>query len=116
MRALVAAFALVAPAAILAQTADHPLNVGGEVKPPTAIYTVNPESTEAMIKERTSCAVVGLIVDEQGTPHDPHLIHSSGSSGLDQNTLRATAGYRFKPATLKGTPVAVTLNIETCIN
>lgn len=116
MRRLALVLALVSSAAMLAQTVDHPLTVGGEVKPPVAIYTPSPEATKAMLKERTRSPVVALIVDEQGLPRDLHLIRSSGSNGFDQAALKAFADYRFKPARLKGTPVAVRLNVEVFVD
>lgn len=116
MRRIVLALALIAPAATLAQTVDHPLTVGGEVKPPAVIYTSIPEYTKAMLKERASSPVVALVVDEQGMPRDLHLVRSSGSNRFDQVTLKAVAKYRFKPATLRGTPVAVRLNVESFVD
>lgn len=115
MRPLVVALALIAPAAVLGQSVDHPLNVGGEVKPPVAIYTPDPDYTKAMLKGKSSCPVVALIVDEQGIPRNVHLLRSSGSSGLDVASVKAVADFRFKPATLRGTPVAVRLNVDVCV-
>lgn len=116
MRRIVLALALISPAATLAQTVDHPLAVGGEVKPPVAIYAPDSEYTKAMLKERTRSPVVALVVDEQGMPRDLHLVRSSGSNGFDQATLKAVAEYRFRPATLRGTTVAVRLNIESFVD
>ena len=55
--------------------------------------------------------VVSLTVDEQGRPEDLQLVKRQGY-GLDQAALDAVAKYKFTPATLKGIPVPVLVNIE----
>jgi TonB family protein len=110
------ALALIVPVAAATQTADHPVQVGGEVKPPVVIYQVDPRCSRAALKKRTGTPTVGLIVDEQGLPRDVHIIQSSGSTECDQADLKAVAGYRFRPATLRGIPVAVQLKVQIFVD
>ena len=52
-----------------------------------------------------------LIVDENGNPRNVHVIRPLGM-GLDQKAVEAVSQYRFKPAMMKGKPVAVRINVE----
>jgi len=55
--------------------------------------------------------VVGLIVTETGLPQGTHIVKSGGES-FDTAALKAVSQYRFDPATLRGKPVPVEINIE----
>jgi len=48
-----------------------------------------------------------IFIDEAGRVISPQLAGSSGSATVDQAALQAIEGVRFRPAALRGEPVAV---------
>lgn len=87
-------------------------HVGGGVSAPRLIYAPDPEfSDEARRAKYQGVCVVSLIVDAQGNPQDVRVIRHLGM-GLDEKAVQAVRQYKFKPALLKGKPVAVEVNIE----
>ena len=50
-------------------------------------------------------------MDTNGNTRDPQVVRPLGM-GLDEKAIEAVKQYRFKPATYKGHPVAVRVNIE----
>lgn len=87
-------------------------HVGGGVSNPILIYAPDPEfSDEARRAKYQGICVVGLIVDAQGNPQRIHIVRPLGM-GLDEKALEAVRQYKFKPAMLKGRPVAVEVDIE----
>ncbi len=89
-----------------------PLKVGGNVKPPRAVFTPDPEYSEQARKKgyQGTCAL-RLIVGVDGKPHDIELARSIGM-GLDEKAIEAVARWRFDPARRDGQPVPVQINIE----
>jgi bla regulator protein blaR1 len=87
-------------------------HVGGEVSAPKLIFAPDPEYTEkARQAKYQGVCVVALIVDEQGNPQRVQIVRHLGM-GLDKKAVEAVRQYKFKPAMLRGNPVAVTVNIE----
>lgn len=79
---------------------------------PVPIHTVPPESTdEARANKLQGIALVSMIVNEEGVPTDLRLVKGLGH-GLDKDALDAAGQYRFRPAALKGKPIAVRITIE----
>ena len=86
--------------------------IGGGVIGPKIIYQPEPEFSEEARKAKFNGAVlVGLIVDQNGTPQNVHVIRGVGM-GLDEKAMEAVRQYRFKPGTENGKPVATFLNVE----
>jgi len=91
---------------------DKPYRVGGDVKPPRLIHSVDPEFTKEARKAKFSGVVeVYLVVDEDGNPTHVRVVRSAGM-GLDEEAVKAVSQYRFKPATKDGKPVKVEVYIE----
>ncbi len=94
------------------QDADGVYNVGGDVRPPVVLSSVDPKFTEQARKKKISGDVqVSLIVDAEGLPQNVHVVKGIGM-GLDEKALEAVRGYRFKPALKDGIPVPVRLLIN----
>ena len=86
-------------------------HVGNGVLPPQLLYAPDPKfSPEARKAKYGGIAVVSLIVDAQGNPQNVHIIQHL-KMGLDEEAFAAVSHYKFKPATLKGEPVPVEVNI-----
>jgi TonB family protein len=86
--------------------------VGGAVKLP--VVTIQPAakfSDEARRRKYQGVCVLGLVVDTQGNPQNVHILRTLGM-GLDEKAMEAVRGYRFKPATLNGIPVPVSITVE----
>jgi bla regulator protein blaR1 len=93
-----------------------PLNqvyhVGGDVSAPQLIFAPDPEYTEKARRAKyQGICVLALIVDEEGNPQRVQVVRHLGM-GLDKKAVEAARQYRFKPATLRGKPVPVEVNIE----
>jgi TonB family protein len=98
-------------------------HAGDGITPPKLIFSVEPEFSEKARKRKIqgNC-VVSLIVATNGTATDIHVAKSiadtvSKKEGeaaltLDQQAIKAVSGYRFTPATYRGTPVPYRLNVE----
>ena len=110
--ALTAALGILAFPMAGAAWAAEPLRVGGDVQRPEALQTTQPVYPEEARKEKLEgITVVKTVIDEQGIVRDPSIETSSGHASLDQAALDAVSTWRFKPATLKGKPVAVHYSI-----
>ena len=89
----------------------EPLLVGGSVRPPVLLHSVDPEYSESARKAKLSGdVIVGLTVDAAGEPQNVHVTRGLGNE-LDEKAIEAVQQYRFKPATKDGEPVAVALNV-----
>jgi protein TonB len=87
-------------------------HIGGGVRPPTVIYSVDPEFSEEARKAKFSGNVlVDLIVDENGMPSRVHVVRPIGM-GLDEKAVEAVRQYKFKPAMKDGKPVKVELSVD----
>lgn len=100
------------PMAGAAWAGSKPIKVEGEVQRPEAIQTTQPVYPEAARKDKLEGnTVVQTVIDEQGNIKDPAIQTSSGHESLDRAALDAVSTWKFKPATLKGKPVAVLYSI-----
>lgn len=95
-----------------ASDAERIYRVGGAVRPPELISTGETESSVATESRRHKASeTVDIVIDPQGNPRQVKVVHSLGRE-LDEGALSAARLYRFRPATLKGLPVSVEVNVE----
>jgi protein TonB len=88
------------------------MHIGGSVRPPEVLHSVEPEFSEEARKAKFSGNVqVYLIVDENGNPSHVRVVRGVGM-GLDEKAVEAVRQYKFKPAMQNGKPVKVDLYIE----
>jgi len=88
------------------------MHVGGSVKAPVVLYSIDPEFSEAARKAKFSGNVlVNLVIDKQGKPQHVRCARDIGM-GLCEKAVEAVEQYKFKPATQNGEPVAVDMNVE----
>lgn len=86
--------------------------IGHAVMPPRVVNSPDPDYTEAAKKIGLQGTVVlWLRVDENGDAKDIQVVSPLGM-GLDDQAVRAVQGWKFKPATRDGMPVAVNIHIE----
>jgi TonB family protein len=89
-----------------------PVKIGGPVKPPKVIYSVEPKYTdEARQKKFSGTVELYCWVDEEGKPSHIKVVRGVGM-GLDEKAMDALRQYKFKPATRDGKPVKVDLYID----
>lgn len=90
--------------------------VGGGVTAPTIIHRVEPQYSEEARRARyQGMVVLEAIVRKDGTVQIVRVVRSLGF-GLDESAIQALQQWRFRPATMNGEPVNVTLNIEVNFN
>jgi TonB family protein len=99
-----------------AQPANHANKSDGtdEITHPVLVYQkqpVYPAQAKADKNMLNGSCVIGLTVDEEGMPIDPHIVKSLRAD-YDQSALEAVREWRFKPAQKNGQPVAVELKTE----
>jgi len=88
------------------------MHIGGSVRPPVLIHSVDPEFSEEARRAKFSGNVqVYLWVDEKGNPKHVRVMRSVGK-GLDEKAVEAIRQYKFKPATLDGKQVTVDMYID----
>ncbi|MEO7027975.1 MAG: TonB family protein [Acidobacteriaceae bacterium] len=93
-------------------TGSGPMHVGGSVRAPSVLYSVEPEFSEEARKAKFSGNVqVYLWVDENGNPSHVKVVRGVGM-GLDEKAVEAVRQYKFKPALQNGKPVKVDLYID----
>jgi TonB family protein len=96
---------------------------GNGVLPPRIIKRVFPETSTSTRNQRLNGIVaLSLVVDPQGDPHDVHILRPmadvvdssqrAAALDMDRAALEAVKQYKFEPATLKGVPVPVHVNVE----
>jgi len=89
-----------------------PMHIGGSVRPPAVLYSVEPEFSEEARKAKFSGNVqVYLWVDEHGNPSHVRVARGVGM-GLDEKAVEAVRQYKFKPAMQNGKPVKVDLYVD----
>lgn len=88
--------------------------VGKDVSAPVLVYSVDTEFPEAVRESKDKfegICLIGLVVDETGTPRDVHVVRSL-KADFDAKAVEAVEQYLFKPAMRMGEPVAVELKVE----
>jgi len=97
-------------------TGGGPVHIGGSIRPPALIHSVEPEFSEEARKAKFSGNVqVYLWVDELGNPSHIRVVRGVGM-GLDEKAVEAVRQYRFKPAMKDGKPVKVDMYIDVDFN
>jgi protein TonB len=88
--------------------------VGNGVTAPIELQRGTPQyTTDAMRARIQGPILVECIVQTSGVCTDIHVIRSlEPSFGLDQEAIKATRQWRFRPGTRKGQPVPVRVTIE----
>jgi TonB family protein len=96
-----------------AHPAEYALyRVGEGIRPPRAKYSPDPEySEEGRRHKYMSVVQIAGTVDPQGYFTDLCLTQAGGA-GLDEKAMEAVKTWKFEPATLRGEPVAIRLNVE----
>jgi len=88
------------------------MHIGGSVKAPIVLRSVDPEYSEEARKAKFSGNVqVYLVVDENGNPTHVRVVRGIGM-GLDEKAAEAVKQYKFKPATQNGKPVEVDMYVD----
>lgn len=84
-----------------------PYRVGGDITRPELISNVRPAYTELARRARvTGVVILEATIDERGTVADVRVLKGL-PMGLDRSAVEAVQQWKFRPATLKGQPVAV---------
>jgi TonB family protein len=87
-------------------------HVGGNVKPPKLLKSVDPKFSETARQQKFSGNVeIYLWVGEDGLPSHIRIVRPVGM-GLDERAVAAISQYRFAPATRDGQPVMVDLYVD----
>src|SRR5690349_11073891 len=82
------------------------------VKSPVLVREVKPTYTESAMRRKVQGTVeLTTVIRETGVP-DTFAITRSLDDELDQKAIEAVQQWQFKPGTLDGKPVAVSVNIE----
>lgn len=83
-----------------------------EVQPPKLVRGADPRYSEDARKAKLNGAViVQLIADKSGNPQNVWVLRPVGL-GLDEAAAKSVLSYSFRPATCRGNPVSVYLNVE----
>ena len=103
---------LVVPPAPPEPEIEDILPVGGEVTRPVKLFAPAPAYTEVARRARIQGVVaVQAIIDRDGNVVSAEILRGL-PMGLGEATLEAVRTWRFRPATLRGRPVAVTFTLE----
>ena len=92
-------------------TGGGPYRPGSGVEPPRLLREVRADYTDEARRANVSGEVVlEIVVRRDGSVGDVRILQRLGS-GLDQRAIQAVRQWRFAPATLKGTPVDVVVEV-----
>ncbi|MBZ5604674.1 MAG: TonB family protein [Acidobacteriia bacterium] len=99
---------LIAPALLLAQTPDDPVQrIGPGITPPGVISKKEPTfSPQARANHAEGTVVVEIVIDENGRATNMRVISPLGF-GLDEEAEKAVSKWQFRPAMKDGHPVKV---------
>jgi TonB family protein len=90
-------------------------HVGGSVSAPVPLNTVEAEFTDQARRAKfQGVCFVSVIVDANGDPQNPQVIHPLGM-GLDEKAVEAVRKYKFRPAVVDGgqpVPVKITVQVN----
>ena len=89
----------------------YPAGRGG-VTVPQVIYSPEPSFSDEARKSKTQGIVLLMVVvGTDGKPYNIRVQQSLGM-GLDEKAIAAVSGWRFRPATFNGRPVATQIAVE----
>src|ERR1051326_5027087 len=90
---------------------DQPVRVGGDVKAPIVVSRVQPDYTETARKAHVAgVVVVEAIINKTGEVEQVHVIKGL-PMGLSDKAAEAVKGWKFRPGTMGGQPVAVIFDL-----
>lgn len=88
-----------------------PLRVGGEIREPERIESVNPPYPELARRARLEGTVIlQAIIDKQGNVKDAEVLRPLGL-GLDEAAVEAVRQWKYTPTYYEGRPVEVILTV-----
>jgi TonB family protein len=91
-----------------AWAASKPMKITGDVERPQLISSTEPVYPDAAQADKAEGRVVlDCVIDEKGQVTEAKVKTSSGREDLDKSAREAVRTWTYKPATLKGKPVAV---------
>lgn len=86
--------------------------VGDGITPPKATHAPDPEYSEKGRRDKYMSVVqIAGTVDPQGAFTDLCVSQAAGE-GLDEKAMEAVSTWKFEPATIRGEPVAVRVQVE----
>lgn len=89
-----------------------PPRPGGDITPPRLVKSVDATYSDAGRRNHIEgTCVVSLFVDANGSPQHVRVTAPLGY-GMDENAIMAIRQYRFRPSTLHGNPVPVSVKVE----
>ena len=92
-------------------TGGGPYRPGSGVSPPELLREVKPDYTDdARRRGVEGDVVLEIVVRHDGTVGSVRVVERLGA-GLDERAVAAVRQWRFKPATLRGTPVDVEVEV-----
>ena len=101
--------------AVLAGTAlaqDQVYKIGNGVTSPVLVKEVKPSYTKSAMDRRVEGTVeMGAVILKDGSVGDVTITRSLDED-LDQEAIKATKQWKFRPGTKDGEPVAVQVSIE----
>lgn len=103
---------LMSPFSFCALGNEKLYRVGGNVKPPRAVYTPDPRYPEyARKKKLQGTVILRVVVTEEGRA-ESILVWRSLGNGFDELAAQAIRSWKFEPSTLDGKSVAAIVNVE----
>jgi TonB family protein len=97
------------------QPPEHagPYNVGGDVSPPTALYTPNaPYTEQARRGHLQGTVVLGIVINEHGKVTQIEELSKPLGMGLDESATQTVGSWVFRAAQFRGLPVPVRVNVK----
>lgn len=92
-------------------TGGGPFRPGSGVEPPSIRHEVKPDYTEdARRRNIRGDVLMEIVVKRDGTVSDVHVLRGLGY-GLDERAVEAVKQWTFNPATRKGVPVDVLVEV-----
>jgi TonB family protein len=90
-----------------------PYNVGGDVSPPSALYTPNaPYTEQARRAHLQGTVVLGIVINEHGKVTQIQELSKPLGMGLDESAIQAVGSWVFRAAQFRGVPVPVRVNVQ----
>src|ERR1022692_2356956 len=91
---------------------DKNASLGPCAAPPRPLSKISPTYPEKARQSYSEGTVVlGVIIGKDGSTHDVHVVKGLDDD-LNQAAIAAVGQWKFEPATYKGAPVTVEMNVE----